>query len=267
MHLDAYLENIAFEGEPRPDLDTLRQVHRQHLLSIPFENFDVQLRRTLDLDIHRIYAKIIERGRGGWCYEMNGLLEWALREIGFDVMRMTGGVRREERGDAVMGNHLLLCVQLEQPWIADVGFGDGFFEPVPLESHAFEQRGFAYRLEKTGDFWRFHNHAGGAAGSYDFRHAAADESLFAEKSAWLSTAAESPFVTGMVCQMFIPGGYDVQVGRVAKQVSPQGKREWLVNSADELLETLSDRFGIDEPEIAGLWGQIAARHDEYFGRE
>jgi len=33
---------------------------------------------------------------------MNGLLEWALMEVGFDVMRMTGGVRRVERGDSAL---------------------------------------------------------------------------------------------------------------------------------------------------------------------
>jgi N-hydroxyarylamine O-acetyltransferase len=265
LNLPSYLECIGFSGEARPDLDTLRQIHRQHLLTIPFENLDVQMGRSTDLDPERIYAKLVKGGRGGWCYEMNGLLGWALQQIGFQVMRMTGGVRRAERGDTVLGNHLLLCVQLEQPWLADVGFGDGLFEPVPLQPHAFEQRGFGYRLENLGDYWRLHNHAGGAAPSYDFRHAAADEDLLAEKCAWLASAPDSPFVTGLVVQKFVPHGYDIQVGRVAKQVSPQGKREWLIDSADELLETLSDRFGIDEPEVAGLWDRIVARHEAYFG--
>jgi len=265
LDLDSYLACIGFSGQARPDLDTLRQIHRQHLLTIPFENLDVQLHRPMDLDIRRIYSKIVEQGRGGWCYEMNGLLGWALQEAGFDVTRLTGGVWRSQRGDAVLGNHLLLCVQLDQPWIADVGFGDGVFEPVPLQDHAFEQRGFGYRLEQLDDYWRFHNHAGGAAGSYDFRHAPADEKLFAEKCEWLSTAAESPFVMNLVCQKFVPGGYDIQVGRVAKQVSPEGKREWLIESAEELLETLSDRFALDVPEVAGLWDAIEARHEEFSG--
>jgi N-hydroxyarylamine O-acetyltransferase len=267
VHLDAYLENIGFVGEPGPDLETLRQIHRQHLLTVPFENIDVQLGRTMDLDIHRIYSKIVEGGRGGWCFEMNGLFEWALRETGFDVMRLAGGVLRANHGDGAFGNHLLLRVQLEHPWIADVGFGDGFFEPVPLSAHAFEQRGFNYQLEELDDAWRFHNHASGAAGTYDFRLLPADETLLAEHSAHLSHAAESPFVANLVCQKFVPHGYDIQVGRVAKQVTPQGKREWLVDSADELLETLSDRFGLDVPEVAGLWDQIEARHEELFPPE
>jgi len=264
VHIDAYLENIGFVGEPKPDLETLSQIHQRHLLTIPFENIDVQLNRAPDLDIGRIYAKIVEGGRGGWCFEMNGLLEWALREVGFDVLRLAGGVLRAHHGDAAFGNHLLLRVQLEQAWIADVGFGDGFFEPVLLREQTFEQRGFSYRLESLDDGWRFHNHASGAAETYDFRVVPADEALLAEHSAHLSHAAESPFVANLVCQKFVPHGYDIQVGRVAKQVTPQGKREWLIDSADELLETLSDRFGLDVPEIAGLWDRIEARHEELF---
>lgn len=267
MHLDAYLQTIGFAGEPKPDLDTLRQIHRQHLLTIPFENLDVQLRRPVDLDIQRIYSKIVEGGRGGWCFEMNGLLEWALRETGFDVMRLAGGVLRAEHGDTAFGNHLLLCVQLDQPWIADVGFGDGIFEPVPLRTHTFEQRGFSYHLKQMDEAWRLYNHKSGAAGSYDFRLVPADERCLAEHSAWLSTAPESPFVANLICQKFVPHGYDIQVGRVAKQVTPQGKREWLIDSADELLETLSDRFGLDVPEVASLWDAIVTRHEEIFGSD
>jgi N-hydroxyarylamine O-acetyltransferase len=267
VHIDAYLENIGFIGEPKPDLDTLRQIHRQHLLTIPFENLDVQLHRPVDLDIERIYSKIVEGGRGGWCFEMNGLLAWALRETGFDVMRMAGGVLRADRGDGAFGNHLLLSVQMDQRWIADVGFGDGFFEPVPLRAHTFEQRGFSYQLQQVDDCWRFHNQKSGAAESYDFRLVPAEENRLAEHSAKLSTAAESPFVANLVCQKFVPHGYDIQVGRVAKQVTPQGKREWLIDSADELLETLSDRFGLDVPEVAGLWDAMVARHEEIFGSD
>jgi N-hydroxyarylamine O-acetyltransferase len=261
VDLDAYLQRIGFIGQPETDLDTLKQMHCQHLLSIPYENLDVQLQRPVDLDIQRIYTKIVEQARGGWCYEMNGLLEWALKEAGFEVMRMTGGVRRAERGDAAFGNHLVLCVQLDEPWIADVGFGDGAFEPVPLRPHRFEQRGFSYSLERLGDCWRLHNHAGGAADSYDFRHGPADE------SAWLSRSEDSPFVQSLTCQRFAAHGYDIQLGRVAKQVTPGGKREWLIDSPQELLDSLRARFGLDVPEVAGLWERITARHEELFGQQ
>jgi N-hydroxyarylamine O-acetyltransferase len=75
----------------------------------------------------------VTRRRGGWCYEMNGLMDWALREIGFKVTRMAGGVMRASVGDGVVGNHLVLKVDLDRPYLADVGFGDGLVEPIPIE--------------------------------------------------------------------------------------------------------------------------------------
>ncbi|MDA1077254.1 MAG: arylamine N-acetyltransferase, partial [Proteobacteria bacterium] len=160
MDLAAYLQRIDFQGEPKVDLPTLCAVHRQHLLQIPYENIDVQLGRPLDFDRERIFSKLVTAHRGGWCYEMNGLLEWALQEIGFDVVRMCGGVMRAERGDAQMGNHLVLRVDLDQTYLIDVGFGDGLYEPIPLAVGTYRQRSLNYRLELMNDgLWRFHNHS------------------------------------------------------------------------------------------------------------
>ena len=53
--------------------------------AVPFENIDIQLGRSLTISVEDAFEKIVERGRGGWCYEQNGLFGWALSEIGFDV--------------------------------------------------------------------------------------------------------------------------------------------------------------------------------------
>ena len=79
MKLDDYLARIEYQGPVAPTLACLSEVHRQHLLTIPYEDLDVQLGRALNLDIQRTFEKIVVRRRGGWCYEMNGLLGWALK--------------------------------------------------------------------------------------------------------------------------------------------------------------------------------------------
>lgn len=265
MDLNGYLDRIRFEGTPRPDHETLVALHRQHLLNITFENINVQLQRPVSLAVAPIYEKIVEQGRGGWCYEMNGLLEWALREIGFEVTRSNGGVMRSERGNDALGNHLLLLVQLGEPWIADVGFGDGMFEPVPLREGEFEQRGFRYGLEKLDDgFWRFHNHQHGAAPSYDFKAQPADESLFQEKCELLQSSPESPFVMTMVCQRFTETGYEVQLGKVARTVTPDGINSRNLSSAGEFIDRLREDFKLDVPEVADLWPRILDRHEQLF---
>lgn len=268
MDLNAYLDRIRFEGTPRPDHETLVALHRRHLLNINFENIDVQLQRPVGLAVAPIYEKIVEQGRGGWCYEMNGVLEWALKEIGFEVARINGGVMRSVRGDDILGNHLLLLVQLDEPWIADVGFGDGMFEPIPLRQGEFEQRGFRYRLEQLDDgFWRFHNHQHGGAPSFDFKAQPADELLFQEKCELLQNSPESPFVMSLVCQRFTKTGYEVQLGRVARTVTPDGINNRILNSADELIDRLREDFELDVPEVAGLWPKIVERHEQLFADE
>jgi N-hydroxyarylamine O-acetyltransferase len=266
MDLQSYLDRIHFEGEPKADPETLIQLHRRHLLGISYENIDVQLRRPVDLDIRRIYTKIVEQGRGGWCYEMNGLMEWALTEIGFDVTRVNGGVMRAVRGDEALGNHLVLLVELDRTWLVDVGFGDGILDPVPLMEGPVEQRGFHYRLERLADgFWRFHNHDAGGAPSFDFFPRLADEALFREKCDLLQTAETSSFVMNLVCQRFVEDGYQIQLGRVAKQITPRGTRTRVLNSEGELLERLRLDFDLDVPELGAVWPRIVARHEAMFG--
>lgn len=264
MQLDAYLARIGFEGAPRPDLETLTAVHRQHLLAIPYENIDVQLQRRCDLDVERIYRKLVEQGRGGWCYEMNGLLCWALAEIGFDVTRVNGAVGRRERGDDAVGNHLVLLVHLDETWVADVGFGDGVIDPIPLREADIEQRGFRYRLERIDDtFWRFHNHEYGGAPDFDFSTRPADEKLFSSKCELLQTSGESPFVTSLVCQRFVDGGYEIQRGLCAGRISPDGADSWLLHDAGELVERLRTAFGLDVPDAGSLWPRLVERHAEW----
>src|SRR5262245_34213020 len=122
MKLAAYLDRIRFEGPVRPDLDTLRRVHLAHRLAVPFEDLDGQLLRPLTTSFPQAFDKIVTRRRGGWCYEQNGVLGWALQEMGFDVQRLSAGVMREKLGDAQLGNHLCVLVMLDQPYLADVGF-------------------------------------------------------------------------------------------------------------------------------------------------
>lgn len=266
MNLQGYFDRIGFAGTPKPDLDTLTRLHRLHLLAVPYENVDVQLRSPVDLDLDRIYDKIVTRRRGGWCYEMNGLLGWALVQIGFDVTRVNGGVMRVVRGDDAFGNHLVLLVNMEgKTWVADTGFGDGVIDPIPLEQGAIVQRGFNFSLEELEPgLWRFHNHQHGGAPSFDFRTDVADEDLFARKCQFLQTSTESPFVMNLVCQRFVEGGYDIQLGRLAKRVTPNRVDSWLLNEPQELVSRLKQSFGLDVPEVASLWPRILERHAQLF---
>lgn len=266
MRLQAYLDRIGFRDLPRADIETLRALHRLHLERIPYENLDVQFGRRLTMEIEPIFDKLVTRRRGGWCYEMNGLLAWAFEEIGFKVTRMAGGVMRSVMGERSVGNHLVLRVDLDRPYLADVGFGDGMLEPVPISEHAFQHDFLRYRLEDLGGgWWRFHSHAVGGADSFDFELVPAERSLLASKCEWLQTSPESNFVMNAVVQRHAHDRLSMMRGRTLKVLTPDGTRERLINSAEEYVATLKGEFGLDLPEAAGLWRKIVARHEVLFG--
>ena len=265
MKLADYLARIEFKGQPKPDLECLSAIHRQHLLHIPYENLDVQLGRPLDLEIERIFDKLVRRRRGGWCYEMNGLLDWALSEIGFDVMRMAGGVMRSSGGDAMLGNHLVLAVRLDRPYIADVGLGNGLIEPAPLGSEPIRQEFRECRFEEIEDgYWRFHNFPGALPLDFDFRYEPADESLLAETCETLQTDPQSKFMQNLLCMRLHPEGTRFLVGKMLFTFSGLESSRIVLDSKEDLGRTLSDTFGLHDMPVEELWPRVVARHAELF---
>jgi N-hydroxyarylamine O-acetyltransferase len=169
-------------------------------------------------------------------------------------------------GDAVVGNHLVLRVDLDRPYLADVGFGDGMLEPVPISTHAFRHDFLEYRLQDLGgDWWRFYNHPAGGAASFDFELKPAERSVLANKCEWLQTAPESNFVLNAVVQRHAHDRLSMMRGRTLKVLTPAGTSERLINSADEYVATLKSEFELDLPEARTLWPKIVARHELLFG--
>jgi len=267
LELSAYLDRIRFEGGVRPDLATLRAIHRAHQYAITFENLDVQLRRPVVMDLEPNYDKIVRRRRGGWCYELNGVMGWALDQIGFDVTRMSAGVMRARAGDAQLGNHLCLLVRLDQPYLVDVGFGGSMTEPLPLRASEREDRPYRLGLSELDDgHWRFAEiaHGDGDDFSFDFRAAPADEALLARKCRFLQTDPASPFIQNLVVQRRTADAHLSLRGRVLAAIHTTRVDKKLLNSADELVATLRHSFDLDTPEAATLWPSICARHEALF---
>ena len=266
MRLEDYLIRIGYEGNVQPDLDCLTRIHRCHALSVPYENLDVQLGRPLDQDVERIFHKIVSRRRGGWCYEQNGLLGWALREIGFDVTRVVGAMERRECGDEMLGNHLVLLVQLDKTYIADLGVGDGSRTPLPLVEGTHQQGGLVFRLERINDgYWRFHNHSFGIPTTFDFRQEAADETLIARTNHELQTSPDATFVQNFVAQIMRENSITCLTGKVMRDKTSVGTKKTILSSAKELEHTLAEVFGIEDPKIQSIWPRIQARHAVLFG--
>lgn len=266
MDVADYLKRIGFAGSAAPDLATLTAIVQAHVSAVPFENVDVQLGRPLDTSVERAFDKIVNRRRGGWCYEMNGVLGWALRELGFDVTRIAAGVMRETMGDAQMGNHLALIVTLDRRYLVDGGFGSALWAPLPMALGERWDEPFAVSLRAEADgYWRFNETLHGSPFSFDFRDAAADEALLAAKCAWQQSHPASPFVQNVVAQKRESARVHLTMrGRVFTRNDAERAHKRVIETREEWLALMRDVFGIDEKEMAGLWPAICQRHDELF---
>lgn len=260
--LAAYLARINYHGDVRPDFETLKAVHRVHLLNIPYENLDIHRGGYLSVRAEDAFEKIVVNQRGGWCYEMNGLLGWALREIGFDVTLLGSTVNRNPTGKTIEGNHLILLVKLDKPYLADVGFGNGLFEPIPLAAGTYQQRSLEYNLRHDGERWWFQNHKYGGAG-FDFTLEGHQLGDFAEQSHELQTWPESGFVKNTVCFRFNDDGYTSLRGAVLGQVTQDGQQERVIESAADYQKMLSEGFGLKLPDTDVLWEKVWARHQAW----
>lgn len=164
--LDAYLERIRYDGSLSPSGETLCGLHRAQAMSIPFENLDLFLGRSIQLDPASLVSKLVDERRGGYCYELNGLFLMVLQRLGFSVTPLAA---RVFSGDTLLQkSHQLMLVEIgEKSWLADVGFGsNGLIEAIPLElEREFPQRLDTFRLKadaklgfvlqhRLGERWR-----------------------------------------------------------------------------------------------------------------
>ncbi|MEP7118330.1 MAG: arylamine N-acetyltransferase [Acidobacteriota bacterium] len=261
--LDRYFARIGVAGHRDASLTTLRAVHRAHLLAIPYENLDIHLGVRMTLDPDATFTKLVDERRGGWCFEMNGLLGRVLETLGFDVRYLSGAVGLADRGWRAQGNHLVLLVTLDRRWIADVGFGDGFLTPLPLEVGNYRQDFLDYRVSRDGPRWRVHNHAFGGADGFDFTLTPRQLADFATQCLELQTSPKSSFVQATVCERHVASGLIMLRGAILKEVSASGTTTHTVHSADEFDRVLRERFDLAIPGSDALWPQVWTRHRQW----
>lgn len=270
MRLGDYFQRIGWSGTTAPTLDTLGALLRAHNHTIPFENLDVQLGNTLTTRVEDAYDKIVNAGRGGWCYEQNGLFGWVLSQIGFDVRRISASVMRTSREPLSRADHLSLLVSLPRDsgrWLVDVGFGGSLLHPIPLRAGTHYHPPFSVGLRQLrDDCWQFWESLDDGESSFAFEDVPADERAMSDRSHYLQTSPESGFVQNFVCQLRRPDSHVNLRGRVFTVVTSGAKRERVLESVDEFLATLSDEFNLFTPEAARLWERICERHNELSGR-
>jgi N-hydroxyarylamine O-acetyltransferase len=251
----SYLDRIGHAGPLAPTPEVLRALHRAHLFAVPFENLDIHLGRPIVLEEPRLVDKIVAHRRGGFCYELNGAFAWLLAALGFRVDRLAAGVWGGGRFGPPF-DHLLLRVSIPpdgDEWIADVGFGDGFVDPLRWEvSAAQPQDGGTYRIDPVGDaFVLTRSRSGGEPEpQYRFTPDAHGLGAFADMCRFHQTSSASHFTRQRVCSLAKPEGR-VTLSEHALIVTDHGSRRIHRLPDDAAYRSaLRETFGI---EITGPW--------------
>jgi N-hydroxyarylamine O-acetyltransferase len=251
MEIDAYLRRIGYRGSRDPTVKTLRQLHKAHLLAVPFENLDIPLGHPIILSLPSFYDKIVGHQRGGFCYELNGLFGWLLEQLGFSVVMLSARVFDGTQPGPEF-DHLVLLIEMEERLIADVGFGDSFLEPLRLDAgEEHVQHGSSYRL-KGSDSERILQRRRDSKWELRYVFSLTPRRLpeFSAMCKHQQTSPESPFVRKAVCSLATPDGrITLSNSRLILTVE-QRREEREVTGKEEYRALLKTHFGIDLGEEA-----------------
>jgi N-hydroxyarylamine O-acetyltransferase len=251
MDLASYLQRAGFHSQPHADQDTLTGLHAAHLHHVPFENLSIGWGEPIVLDEARHYDKIVTHHRGGFCYELNGLAAWALREIGYEVSVYAARVWSRTPNAEGFGppfSHLLLCVHLDVPTLFDVGFGDSFTQPKRLVHGEVQQEGTrAWHLMNEGQTWTLwmSDRDASIRPAYQFDAVPRAMHEFAPMCRFHQSSAESHFTRSRVCTRLTAAGRITLTDGELISTAGDGTRHILPVTNDAQATALLDQhFGI-----------------------
>jgi len=263
---DAYLRRIGAQYPAWPTSDALRELHRRHLETVPFENLSIHLGEEIVLEEKRLLDKLVGARRGGFCYELNGAFGALLGALGFDVTLLAGRVYDDEERLGIPYDHLALRVRTVDggDWLTDVGFGALSLYPLAFgERGEQEEPGGTFRVVEAGPDAAGVRGAGGSReredldvirnGKMQYRLEVRPRVLkdFVTGVWWHSTSPTSHFAQSLVCsRITVDGGRITLSGRSFTATAADGTKEVSELATDEeVLAAYREQFGIELGEV------------------
>ncbi|SCK57611.1 arylamine N-acetyltransferase [Streptomyces sp. WMMB 322] len=249
---DEYLARIGAPRPARADADSLRNLHRSHLLTVPFENLSVHLGEDIVLEAETLTGKVAVNRRGGFCYELNGAFAALLTALGYPVTLMAA---RVFGGDGLPGplfDHLALRVETPRPWLVDVGFGRHSEYPLRLDRRGEQaDPGGTFRILETpqGDL---DVHRDGVP-QYRLEQRPRALADFELGCWWNRTSPKSHFTRSLVCSLLTETGRVTLSGRTLT-VTEGGDRREEELPEDAVLAAYREHFGIVLDRLPALRG-------------
>jgi arylamine N-acetyltransferase len=263
-----YLSRVGLPLDLAPTVETLTELQRRHLDTVPYENLAIMLGRPDTTDPAQTLARIAAGGNAGYCFHQNGAFEIVLRALGFAVERRHGKVRGRPFPDL---NHLVLLVTIDgRRWWPDLGLGDALRDPVEVIAGEIRQGPYRYEItdvDGDGDGWTFvHDPAAGSFPALDVRTSRPADADVAAAHRELSTPPEGRFTKVLVVARRDDTGADVLRG-IRLQRSGDGAFTRDLTSYDDW-RTALETFGVALADVANdelraLHGRMLAAHEEW----
>ena len=272
--VEEYLARIHYTGPIEPTIDALSELHRCHMLSVPFENLSVFGKEKIVLSKDWLFDKIVRRHRGGFCLELNTIFSLLLNYFGFKHEKHAGMVFSRKTGRiGPPFDHMILTVEVGQcTWLSDVAFGDSYMTPLRFSGSADpqEQQSGVYRIRREGDDYfveekikiivdnsgreqvakeAFTTDADWAP-RYKFDVIPRTANDFHEKLVYHQTNPEAPFTHNRICTIAMPWGRVTLAGSKVVTSTYLGdnkvrkETKELQGGEEEIVEELEQKFGI-----------------------
>lgn len=253
QQLGAYLERIGQIEPLRADEESLFELHRGQFFSIPFENFDIMLGRGVDCGDDAVYRKLVVNRRGGYCFELNGLMLRVLLTLGFEARPVLARVHLTGSPSGL--THQFNLVRLGGgSWVVDVGFGAGGPRvPLRLREGVSECGRHSYELRRVNPWgWMLRTlEAGTWKDSYSFDRSHATAADIEVGNHYTSTSPKSHFTQFCTASLPTPDGRVSLRGAVLTEVTGPDEKSRTIDR-DAYLDLVKDVFGIDLPAMPPL---------------
>ena len=249
MNVEKYLARIGMDRVGVvADIAGLKLLQRQHLLNVPFENLDIHWKRPIKVEVNAFYHKIVVENRGGFCYELNGLFNELLRELGFVTRLLSVRVAAADDSFTPEYDHAAILVIIgEMQYLADVGFGTFAAQPlrlVPDLEQEDEAGNFIIRKYDAEYFEVAKKEDFGFKSEYIFKPLGHDLSEFADRCDWQQFSPDSHFTKGRICSLMTPSGRKTLTDDKFILTDGVSRTEAPVISEDEFESVLFTQFGI-----------------------
>lgn len=258
--LDKYLQRIKLATELTTTRQLLDEIHYSHLTNIPFENIDITLGKDITLSEQVILDKVLNKRRGGFCYELNYSLYLLLITIGFDVTMLSARVFNGSSYGPEF-DHSLLLINLDgEQIIADVGFGDSFQLPFPIDGSVHKEGMNFYKVDNEEGVYTLWKSTDGDEWLplYIFTLALRKLSEFEDMCVHQQTSSESNFTKGMVCTVPIENGRKTLSGNKMITTVNGVKSEQTIDNEALFYQLLENTFGIELNDNALLFNKVSA---------